>query len=113
METFFRTTKIALKNLETFYIQQMTYDILTAMDNLRTSSSLLGFLSLAKKAEWYEQTIKREGALKAQKFAAMVSDLVFELRRCELEWTRKQDAAESLAQPLRETNEIYAVCMRR
>ncbi len=113
MATFFRTSTIALKNLETFFVRELTEDILMVIENLHTSSKVLGFVSLANKAQNCEQTLRRERTVKAQKFAGMVSDLVFELRRCELEWIRKQEASNFRSKPLRENIEVYAVCIRR
>ena len=113
MTTFFRKSRIALKNLETFFVRELTEDILMVIENLHTSSKVLGFVSLANKAQNCEQTLKRERTVKAQKFAGMVSDLVSELRRCELEWIRKQEPSDSLSKPLCETIEDFAVCIRR
>ena len=76
------------------------------LDNLNSSSRLLGFNSIARKAEEY-QTFN--AADDAGKFAAMLSDLGTELRRCELEWISRRNATGSLPKPRQRT----AVAVRR
>lgn len=109
MEVYFKSSRISIKNLETFFVGQRVSDILLTLDNLQSSSSLLGFVSIAHKADVYLECLHQSVTCR-DKFADMLSDLVFELRRSELEWIRKQNAIKSLSRPHRE---MHAAVRRR
>ena len=96
---YFKSSRISIKNLETYFVGQRISDILLTLDNLYSSSSLLGFVSIAHKAEFYMESLNQSLNCKSN-FAAMLSDLGFDLRRSELEWNRKQNAIGSLSKPM-------------
>lgn len=98
MDTFFRSSKTALKKMATFYVCLRNNDIVLTLENLTSSASLLGFVSMAFKAENYQRKLET-----IENFSEMISDLSFELRRCELEWIRKRDETDSLPKPNYET----------
>ena len=91
MDTFFESAKCWLKELEIHFRYQRSSDALLVLENLSSSSSLLGFLSLSFKSRGY-LTLLSKGLLDTEKFASLISDLLMELRRCEREWIRAQDA---------------------
>lgn len=98
MDMFFRSSKIVIQKIEISYVCERTSDILLKLDNLSSSSRILGFISMAHKVDIYQDTLQ-ETLDHADRFAAMLSDFGFELRRCELEWDRKRNATGPLSKP--------------
>ena len=90
MNTFILSTPKALSNLETFYRREQASDVFLTLDNLVSSSSLLGFCSFAHKTGQYRKLLEKS-LVGPVKFALIASDLALELKLCETEWSRVRE----------------------
>ena len=87
MNTFILSTRKALSNLETCFHLGQSSDVLLTLDNLVSSSSLLGFCSFAHKASQYRRLLEYS-LVGPVRFALIALDLALELKLCETEWSR-------------------------
>ena len=90
MDTFIAFTPKALSSLETFYHHEQDSEVFLTLDNLVSSSSLLGFCSFAHKAGQYRKLLEKS-LVGPVKFALIASDLALELKLCETEWSRVRE----------------------
>ena len=115
METYFLSSGVILKNLETFFLGKLFPEMLRSLENLQTSSDLLGFISVSRKArklmDFLSQHTESEGG---PLFASKLSDLNMELRLGQSEWVRARESLES-SKPheMPEQGRPMAFCRRR
>uniref|UniRef100_A0A7S0QIY4 Uncharacterized protein n=1 Tax=Cryptomonas curvata TaxID=233186 RepID=A0A7S0QIY4_9CRYP len=112
MIAFFLSSGVILKNLETFYRGKLYPEMLRALENLRTSSELLGFISISQKAKRFMVFLSQDTASDGDIFfASKLSDLNLDLRLGHSEWFRARETLESPEPPQQER--LVAVCHRR
>ena len=92
MDTFFDSARNLLKELEIHFLYQRLSDATLLLENLSSSSSLLGFLSLAYKSNRYLTLLAHKQTVDTARCASIISDLLVELRRCEQEWFRARNS---------------------
>ena len=109
INTYFQTSGVLLKNLETFYLSKVYSEMIRSLENLQTSSELLGFMSISEKAKKLFDFLSKHTESDTIFFASKLSDINLELRLGHSEWFR---ARESLA-PLESPQPARVVVCRR
>ena len=111
MITFFLSSGVILKNLESFYRGKLFPEMLGALDNLKTSSELLGFISISQKATRFMDFLSHHTESDGDIFfASKLSDLNLDLRLGHSEWFRARETLKSTEPPL---ERLVAICHRR
>jgi hypothetical protein len=112
MITFFLSSGVILKNLESFYRAKLFAEMLRALQNLQTSSELMGFIALSQKAKRFmDFLLENTGSDADIFFASKLSDLNLDLRLGHSEWFRARESLESPEPPPQER--LVAICHRR
>jgi hypothetical protein len=111
INTYFQTSGILMKNLETFYLGNFYSEMMRSLENLRTSSELLGFMSISQKAKKLFDFLSQHTESDTIFFASKLSDLNTELRLVHSEWLRARESLEPLKWP--QPAQFVAVCRRR
>jgi hypothetical protein len=113
MDTYFSSSGVLLKNLETFYLGKFVPEMLRSLDNLQSSSELLGFMSISTKAQKLFDFLSQRTESDDICFASKLSDLNLELRLGHSEWFRARESLESLDLEKPQQTRVIAVCRRR
>ena len=87
MDTFMESAHKMINYLASYYHLKKYSDLILTLDNLTSSSTLLGFRSFAHKASHYRKLLENSPAGLVGVFS-VVSDLALELKLCETEWSQ-------------------------